>query len=214
MERLYGKARAHTRQFCVSTIRCSACPIRECGCHIFGRSGFVPSQGQHSLAPFRPQSATSFTWQSVCSRTRPYAEEHSCCQSKTRTAARWTAPRGTNARLSGIDRSSSAGNARHVHGVVYAPPCAAMADAAASDRVFRPESTGTRAEAHRATKEGRLATAARGMRSVPRMSNDHLLSRRAFTVESVLAILATATITITGCDGGSDLGPSPPAGAR
>ena len=46
------------------------------------------------------------------------------------------------------------------------------------------------------------------------MSNDHLLSRRAFTVESVLAILVTATITITGCDGGSDLGPSPPAGAR
>ena len=46
------------------------------------------------------------------------------------------------------------------------------------------------------------------------MSNDHLMSRRAFTVESVLAILATATITITGCDGGSDLGPSPPAGAR
>lgn len=46
------------------------------------------------------------------------------------------------------------------------------------------------------------------------MSNDHLLSRRAFTVEAALAILATATITITGCDGDSDLGPSPPAGAR
>jgi hypothetical protein len=46
------------------------------------------------------------------------------------------------------------------------------------------------------------------------MSNEDLLSRRAFTVESVLAILATATITITGCDGGGDLGPSPPAGAR
>ena len=46
------------------------------------------------------------------------------------------------------------------------------------------------------------------------MSNDHLLSRRAFTVESVLAILATATITMTGCDGEVDLGPSPPAGAR
>lgn len=46
------------------------------------------------------------------------------------------------------------------------------------------------------------------------MSSDHLLSRRAFTVESVLAVLATATITITGCDGGTDLGPSPPAGAR
>ena len=46
------------------------------------------------------------------------------------------------------------------------------------------------------------------------MSNDHFLSRRAFTVESVLAILATATITMTGCDGEVDLGPSPPAGAR
>jgi len=46
------------------------------------------------------------------------------------------------------------------------------------------------------------------------MSDDHLLSRRAFTVESVLAILATATITITGCNGGTDLGPSPPAGSR
>ena len=45
-------------------------------------------------------------------------------------------------------------------------------------------------------------------------ANDHLLSRRAFTVESVLAILATATITMTGCDSGSDTGPSPPAGAR
>ena len=29
-----------------------------------------------------------------------------------------------------------------------------------------------------------------------------------------MAILAAATITITGCDGGSDLGPSAPAGAR
>jgi hypothetical protein len=46
------------------------------------------------------------------------------------------------------------------------------------------------------------------------MSDEQLLSRRAFTVESVLAILATATITITGCDGSTDLGPSPPAGAR
>lgn len=46
------------------------------------------------------------------------------------------------------------------------------------------------------------------------MSNDdHLPNRRAFTVEVALAILATATITMTGCDG-TDLGPSPPAGAR
>jgi hypothetical protein len=44
--------------------------------------------------------------------------------------------------------------------------------------------------------------------------NDHLLSRRAFTVQSVLAMLATATITMAGCDSGSDIGPSPPAGAR
>jgi len=46
------------------------------------------------------------------------------------------------------------------------------------------------------------------------MSDHQRLSRRAFTVEAALAILATATITITGCDGGSDLGPSPPAGSR
>jgi hypothetical protein len=43
--------------------------------------------------------------------------------------------------------------------------------------------------------------------------HEHLLSRREFTVESVMAIFAAATITITGCSG-SDLGPSPPAGAR
>jgi hypothetical protein len=29
-----------------------------------------------------------------------------------------------------------------------------------------------------------------------------------------MAILATATMTITGCDSGSDVGPSPPAGSR
>ncbi len=45
------------------------------------------------------------------------------------------------------------------------------------------------------------------------MSDDQLLSRRAFTVESALAILAAATITITGCDG-NEVGPSPPPGAR
>lgn len=44
------------------------------------------------------------------------------------------------------------------------------------------------------------------------MSEHHLLSRRTFTVEAALAILATATITITGCD--SDLGPTAPVGAR
>lgn len=46
------------------------------------------------------------------------------------------------------------------------------------------------------------------------MSDDDLLSRRAFIVKSLLAIFATATITMTGCDGGGDLGPSAPAGAR
>ncbi len=165
MERLYGKARAHTRQFCVSTIGCSACPRRECGCHIFGgRASF--RRKVITVGPFR-RDQRRVTWQSVCSRTRPYGgEEHSCCQSKTRTAARWSAPRRANARLSGIDRSSAAGHARHVHGVVYAPPCAAMADAAASDRVFRPESAGKRAEAHRATKEGRLAASVMRRRTV------------------------------------------------
>ena len=44
--------------------------------------------------------------------------------------------------------------------------------------------------------------------------NDDLLSRRAFTMHSLLAILATATIAIAGCDSGSNVGPSPPAGAR
>ena len=43
---------------------------------------------------------------------------------------------------------------------------------------------------------------------------DHLLSRRAFGVAAALVVLATVTITITGCDGGGDLGPSPPAGSR
>jgi hypothetical protein len=32
--------------------------------------------------------------------------------------------------------------------------------------------------------------------------------------KTVLTILAAATIAITGCDGGIDLGPSPPAGSR
>ena len=132
------------------------------------RSGFVPSKVHRSLAPFRTRSATRVTWQSVCSRTRPYGgEEHSCCQSKTRTAARRSATWRANARLSGLDRSGSAGHARHVHGVVYAPPCAAMADAAASDRVLHPESAGTRAEAHRAAKEdGRVAAGRHARRTV------------------------------------------------
>ena len=45
------------------------------------------------------------------------------------------------------------------------------------------------------------------------MADENLLTRRAFTLESVMAILATATITITGC-GETDLGPSPPPGDR
>jgi hypothetical protein len=36
------------------------------------------------------------------------------------------------------------------------------------------------------------------------MSDEHLLSRREFTAEWALAILATATITITGCGGDDD----------
>ena len=43
------------------------------------------------------------------------------------------------------------------------------------------------------------------------MSDEHLLTRREFTLESALAILAAATITITGCgddDDGPDNGPS------
>ena len=47
------------------------------------------------------------------------------------------------------------------------------------------------------------------------MADEHLSTRREFTRESVLAILAAATITITACnDGDNGLGPSPPAGAR
>src|SRR5262245_11034730 len=45
------------------------------------------------------------------------------------------------------------------------------------------------------------------------MSDENLLTRRAFTLESVMAILAAATITIAGC-GEADLGPSPPPGDR
>jgi hypothetical protein len=43
------------------------------------------------------------------------------------------------------------------------------------------------------------------------MSDEHFLTRREFTLESAMAILGAATITITGC-GGYDVGPSPPAG--
>ena len=42
------------------------------------------------------------------------------------------------------------------------------------------------------------------------MSDENLLTRREFTLESALAILSAATITITGCGGddGPDPGPS------
>jgi len=45
------------------------------------------------------------------------------------------------------------------------------------------------------------------------MSDENLLTRREFTVESALAMLATVTITITGCGGDDDPGsnPTPPA---
>lgn len=45
------------------------------------------------------------------------------------------------------------------------------------------------------------------------MSDEHLLTRREFTLESVLAVLGAATITITGCTG-YEMGPSPPPGDR
>ncbi len=43
------------------------------------------------------------------------------------------------------------------------------------------------------------------------MPDENLVTRRAFTLESVMAILAAAAITIAGC-GEADLGPSPPPG--
>jgi hypothetical protein len=45
------------------------------------------------------------------------------------------------------------------------------------------------------------------------MSDEHLLTRREFTLEAVLAILAATTITITGC-ASYEMGPSPPPGDR
>ena len=41
------------------------------------------------------------------------------------------------------------------------------------------------------------------------MSDEHLLSRREFTVEWALAILAGATITVTGCGDDDDPGTGP-----
>jgi len=49
------------------------------------------------------------------------------------------------------------------------------------------------------------------------MTNEHLVSRREFTVETALAMLAGVTITITGCGGGSSnsgTGPSPQPGGK
>src|SRR5688572_21146300 len=107
-------------------------------------------------------SADVSAWQSVCSEPRLYdGEQHTCCSSKTRTAARWRAPRRAAARLSGADRAGSPGYACHVRSVVYASPRAAMADAAASDRVLRAKSAGKRAAAYHAAKEGRCVAAAR-----------------------------------------------------
>lgn len=45
------------------------------------------------------------------------------------------------------------------------------------------------------------------------MSVENLLTRRAFTLESIMAILAAATITIAGCSE-ADLGPSAPPGDK
>jgi hypothetical protein len=51
------------------------------------------------------------------------------------------------------------------------------------------------------------------------MSDQNLLTRREFTLESALAILSAATITITACDGDDDnnnptTSPTPQAGTR
>jgi hypothetical protein len=47
------------------------------------------------------------------------------------------------------------------------------------------------------------------------MSNENLLTRREFTLESALAILSAVTITITGCgDDNPSSGPSPQQGDK
>lgn len=49
------------------------------------------------------------------------------------------------------------------------------------------------------------------------MSDEHLVSRREFTLEAALAMLAGVTITITGCGDDDDPSPAPtppPAGGR
>jgi hypothetical protein len=43
------------------------------------------------------------------------------------------------------------------------------------------------------------------------MSDENLLTRREFTVESALAMLAGVTITISGCGGDKTTNPTPPA---
>ncbi len=46
------------------------------------------------------------------------------------------------------------------------------------------------------------------------MSDEHLLTRREFNLETVLAILAAATITITGCGDDEPTGPTAQPGDR
>jgi hypothetical protein len=46
------------------------------------------------------------------------------------------------------------------------------------------------------------------------MSNENLLSRREFTLESALAILSAATITITGCGDDDNDSPTGPSGSN
>lgn len=47
------------------------------------------------------------------------------------------------------------------------------------------------------------------------MSDEHLLTRRRFTVDSALAMLAGVAITVTGCGDDDPPGsPSPPAGSK
>ena len=45
------------------------------------------------------------------------------------------------------------------------------------------------------------------------MSNDNLLNRREFTLETALAILGAATITITGCGDDDNDSPTGPSGS-
>jgi len=128
---LYGKTRAVTRQFCVSTFP-----------HL------------RKLVPSTVVGEGRLRWQTVCSTPLDEWEQR---ESKARTAARWSSPWRAITWLSGVNGTGSTWYTRDVHRVVYATSHAAMDDAAASHRVLRPEFTGERATAHcAATQGGRL----------------------------------------------------------